>query len=192
MRRDTSTGVGLPAKATLHLRADFSPPGGRAQRRESKCTEELKGVSPVIDNKFVGKEYPATEYEIGREKMKEYAAAIDDKNPLYFEREVGEASEYGENIAPPNFAAVYNLMGCAQMFFDPDLSLNMAMLVHGEQDFEFVKPVKPGDVITTSGKIVDIKSKGNNDIIVFEGRSVNQDGDPVTVGRATFVIRGGN
>ncbi|MBU4489827.1 MAG: MaoC family dehydratase N-terminal domain-containing protein, partial [Actinobacteria bacterium] len=68
----------------------------------------------MIDNKFVGKEYPATEYEIGREKMKEYATAIDDKNPLYFEREVGEASEYGENIAPPNFAAVYNLMGCAQ------------------------------------------------------------------------------
>lgn len=146
----------------------------------------------MIDHRFIGKEYPATSYEIGREKMKEYAAAVDDHNPMYFDREVGERSEYGDNIAPPNFAAVYNLMGCAQMFFDPELSLNMAMLVHGEQEFEFLKPVKPGDVITTTGRIADILEKGNNDIIVYEARSSNQDGDLVTVGRATFVIRGGN
>jgi acyl dehydratase len=149
-------------------------------------------VTRVIDQKFIGKEYPATEYEIGREKMKEYAVAIGDMNPMYQDREAGKKSKYGDNIAPPSFAAVYNLMGCAQMFFDPELKLNMGMLVHGEQDFEFVKPVKPGDVITTTGKIADIMAKGSNDLIVFEGRSVNQDGELVTVGRATFVIRGGN
>jgi len=149
-------------------------------------------VTLVIDQKFVGKEYPVTVYEIGREKMKEYAAAVGDMSPFYHDREAGAKSRYGDNIAPPNFAAVYNLMGCAQMFFDPELSLNFAMLVHGEQDFEFVKPVKPGDVITTTGKIVGIAAKGNNDVITFEARSKNQDGDLVTVGLATFVIRGGN
>jgi len=153
---------------------------------------EGKGVLPVIDAKFVGKEYPVTEYEIGREKMKEYAVAVGDMNPMYQDREAGKKSKYGDNIAPPNFAAVYNLMGCAQMFFDQELSLNFAMLVHGEQDFEFIKPVKPGDVITTTGKIVDIAAKGNNDVITFEARSTNQDGELVTIGRATFVIRGGN
>lgn len=147
---------------------------------------------PVIDKKFVGKEYPAKEYEIGREKMKEYAAAISDMNPYYHDKEFGKRSKYGDNIAPPSFAAVYNLMGCADMFFDPELKLNMAMLVHGEQEFEFIKPVKPGDQITTTGKIVDIMQKGSNDLVVFEARSVNQDGDLVTIGRATFVIRGGN
>ena len=153
---------------------------------------EGKGVLRVIDAKFIGKEYPVTEYEIGREKMKEYAAAVGDMNPMYHDREAGKKSKYGDNIAPPNFAAVYNLMGCAQMFFDAELSLNFAMLVHGEQDFEFVKPVMPGDVITTTGKIVDIAVKGNNDVVKFEARSTNQDGELVTIGRATFVIRGGN
>ncbi|HEY5502513.1 MAG TPA: MaoC family dehydratase N-terminal domain-containing protein [Candidatus Anoxymicrobiaceae bacterium] len=146
----------------------------------------------MIDSKFIGKEYPVTEYEIGREKMKEYAVAVGDMNPMYQDREVGKKSKYGDNIAPPNFAAVYNLMGAAQVFFDPELSLNFAMLVHGEQDFEFLKPVKPGDFITTTGKIVDIAAKGNNDVIKFEARSTNQDGELVTIGRATFVIRGGN
>ena len=147
---------------------------------------------PVIDKKFVGKEYSAKEYEIGREKMKEYAAALSDMNPYYHDKEFGKRSKYGDNIAPPLFASVYNLMGCADMFFDPELKLNMAMLVHGEQEFEFLKPVKPGDVLTTSGKIVDIQQKGSNDLVTFEARSVNQDGDLVTIGRATFVIRGGN
>lgn len=146
----------------------------------------------VIDQKFVGKEYPVTVYEIGREKMKEYATAIGDTNPMYFDKDAGAKSSYGDNVAPPNFAAVYNLMGCAQMFFDPELKINFAMLVHGEQDFEFVKPVKPCDVITTTGRIAGIAQKGNNDVITFEARSTNQDGELVTIGRATFVIRGGN
>ena len=47
-------------------------------------------------------------------------------------------------------------------------------------------------MITTTGKIVDIAAKGNNDVITFEARSTNQDGELVTIGRATFVIRGGN
>jgi acyl dehydratase len=149
-------------------------------------------VEPVIDQKFIGKEYPVTEYEIGREKMKEYASAINDSNPQYHDREFGKKSRYGDNIAPPLFASVYNLMGCANMFFDPELALNFAMLVHGEQEFEWLKPIKPGDIITTTGKIVDIAEKGNNDVIKYEARSKNQEGELVTIGRATFVIRGGN
>lgn len=146
----------------------------------------------MIDQKFIGKEYPPTEYEIGREKIKEYARALGDMNPIYLDREAGAKSKYGDNIAVPNFAAVYNLMGCAEVFFDPELKLNMAMLVHGEQEFEFHTPAKPGDVMTTTGKIVDVYEKGGNDFIVYEARTLNQDGELVTVGRATFVIRGGN
>ena len=149
-------------------------------------------MEPVIDHKFIGKEYPVTEYEIGREKMKEYASAINDSNPYYHDKEFGKKSSYGDNIAPPLFASVYNLMGCANMFFDPELALNFAMLVHGEQEFEWLKPIKPGDVIITTGKILDIAEKGNNDVVKYEARSKNQNGELVTIGRATFVIRGGN
>jgi acyl dehydratase len=146
----------------------------------------------VIDHKLVGREYEPTVYEIGREKMREYARAIGDQNPLIMDNEAGKVSEYGDCIAPPVFASVYNLMGAAQLFFDSEVKLNMAMLVHGEQEFEFHKPVKPGDVITTTGRIADILEKGNNDLILYEARSVNQDGELVTVGKATFVVRGGN
>ncbi|MDD5748633.1 MAG: MaoC family dehydratase N-terminal domain-containing protein [Actinomycetota bacterium] len=146
----------------------------------------------LIDHKFIGKEYEPDEYEIGREKMKEYANAVGDMNPYYHDKAFGKESKYKDNIAPPCFASVYNLLGCGKMFLDPELKINFAMLVHGEQEFEFVKPVKPGDLITTTGRIADIYEKGKNDFIVFEGRSTNQNGELVAVGRATFVIRGGN
>lgn len=146
----------------------------------------------MIDHKFIGREYEPTVYEIGREKMREYARAVGDESTMIMDNEMGRASGYGDCIAPPVFASVYNLMGAAQLFFDPEVKLNMAMLVHGEQEFEFHKPVKPGDVITTTGRIADILEKGNNDLIVYEARSVNQDGELVTVGKATFVVRGGN
>ena len=146
----------------------------------------------MIDHKYIGKEYPPDEYEIGREKMKEYARAVGDTSPYYHDRAFGAASEYGDNIAPPVFASVYNLLGAAKVFIDPELNLNFLMLVHGEQEFEWHKPVKPGDVLTTTGRIADIYEKGSNDFVVYEARSVNQDGELVTVGRATFVIRGGN
>lgn len=145
----------------------------------------------VIDHKFIGKEYEPTEYEIGREKMKEYANAVQDQNPLIHDREAGKASKYGDNIAPPCFASVYNLMGAAQLFMDPEISLNMAMLVHGAQEFEWFKPVKPGDIITTRGRIADIYEKGNLDFVEYESVSKNQDGEVVTRGKATFIIRGG-
>lgn len=151
-----------------------------------------KETEPVIDHKFIGKEYPVTEYEIGREKMKEYGSAINDMSPYYHDKEFGGKTPHGDNVAPPLFASVYNLMGCANMFLDPELKLNFAMLVHGEQEFEWLKPVKPCDVITTTGKIVDIQEKGSNDVVTYEARSTNQDGEIVTIGRATFVIRGGN
>ncbi|MFH1150142.1 MAG: MaoC family dehydratase N-terminal domain-containing protein [Actinomycetota bacterium] len=146
----------------------------------------------MIDHKFIGKEYPPDVYEIGREKMREYARAIGETSPYYHDTEFGRSSAYGDNIAPPSFAAVYNLLGAAKFFFDPEIQVNFAMLVHGEQEFEYLKPVKAGDVITSTGRIVDIAEKGNNDVIKFEARSVNQDGDLVTIGRATFVVRGGN
>jgi len=146
----------------------------------------------MIDHKYIGKEYPPDEYEIGREKMKEYARAVGDMNPCYHDRAFGASSEYGDNIAPPVFASVYNLLGAAKVFVDPELNLNFLMLVHGEQEFEWLKPVKPGDVLTTTGRIADIYEKGSNDFVVYEARSVNQDGELVTIGRATFVIRGGN
>lgn len=145
----------------------------------------------MIDHEFIGKEYPPHKYEIGREKMREYARAAGDVKPIHVDEAAGRASKYGDIIATPSFAAVYDMLGAVDLFFDPEMEINFAMLVHGEQEFEWHGVAKPGDVMTVTGRVADIYEKGDLDFVVYEARAVNQDEELVCVGRATFVIRGG-
>ena len=75
------------------------------------------------------------------------------------------------------------------IFFDKELNLNLMMLVHGEQELEFFKVVKAGDVITTTARIADIKNKEKLDVLTVELLSKNQNGENVCKGIYTFVVR---
>jgi len=142
-----------------------------------------------INMKFLGKTYPPVKYEVGLEKIKEYAQAIGDMNPYYVDENFAKSSKYGSIVAPPTFAVVYQKDLVGQMLFDRELDLNIPMLVHGEQEFEFFEMVKPGDVIYTDGKIVDIQNKDGKDFITLQ-TTAKRDGKVVTIGRYLFVIRG--
>ncbi|MBN1288305.1 MAG: MaoC family dehydratase N-terminal domain-containing protein [Actinobacteria bacterium] len=145
----------------------------------------------MIDKKFIGRKYPPTEYEIGFENVKEYALATGEVNPIFTDRETGLRSKYHGCLAPPCFATAYSGNCVQQIFFDEELNLDYEHLVHGEQEFDFMRPVVCGDLITTTGVIEDIIYKGGNDILVFRAESVNQRGELVTVSVGTFVIRSG-
>jgi acyl dehydratase len=145
----------------------------------------------MIDHGWIGKSYGPITYEIGREKMREYAAACKDGNPIYHDREFAQQTKYGDIIAMPNFAAVYSLRGAGMLLLDQEIKLNLAMLVHGSQEFEWFGVVKPNDVITETGKVGDIYEKGELDFIVYEGEARNQAGELVCRARSTFIIRGG-
>lgn len=145
----------------------------------------------MIDRNWIGKTYGPISYEIGREKMREYAAACKDGRPIFHDQEFARSSKYGDIIGMPNFAAVYALRGAGMLLLDQEIKLNLAMLVHGAQEFEWFGVVKPNDVITETGKVADIYEKGNLDFIVYEGEAMNQSGELVCRARCTFIIRGG-
>ncbi|MHB8781009.1 MAG: FAS1-like dehydratase domain-containing protein, partial [Candidatus Geothermincolia bacterium] len=130
-------------------------------------------------------------YVIGREKMKEYAAAAKDMNPIYHDEGFAAQTKYGDVIGMPSFAAVYALKGAGYFLLDPDLKLNLLMLVHGTQEFEWFTTVKAGDRITIRGKVADIYEKGDLDFVVYEGEARNQNDEVVVQARSTFIIRGG-
>ena len=142
-----------------------------------------------IDTKFIGKTYPSSTYEVGKEKIKEYAKAIKNLDPHYVDDDFAKKSKYGTIIAPPTFAVVFGAYLIEPVFTDKELNLNMAMLVHGEQELEFLDVVKAGDSITTAAKIVDIKNKEKLDVISVEIKSKNQHGNDVSRGIYTFVVR---
>jgi acyl dehydratase len=145
----------------------------------------------MVDRRWIGKTYGPLQYEVGREKMREYAAAAKDGRPIFHDREFAAQTVYGDIIAMPNFAAVYAMRGTGLLFQDKEINLNLAMLLHGAQEFEWFMVVKPNDVITETGRIADIYEKGDLDFVVYEGEARNQEGELVCRSRATFVVRGG-
>jgi acyl dehydratase len=77
----------------------------------------------------------------------------------------------------------------AEAVMDPDLEINLVMLVHGEQDFEFFEVMRAGDTMTTMGTITEIYEKAGKDFLVLVTESKNQEGKLVVRGTWTAVIR---
>jgi acyl dehydratase len=144
----------------------------------------------AIKTDAVGKEWPATTYQVGREKIKEYASVLGIENPVHFDVEAARAAGYRDVVAPPMFAVVYSSPAVGPAMFDPEVGMNFAAMVHGSQVFEWDEPACSGDEITTTGKCISIEEKAGNGFYVFETNSVNQDGAQVVRGTWTCIVRG--
>jgi acyl dehydratase len=143
-----------------------------------------------VKSEAIGKSYPPFEYEVGKEKIGEYARAVGEENPIYFDREAARAAGFREVPAPPMFAVVYSFGSVGPAVVDPEVGINLAMMVHGGQEFEWGEPVCSGDAITTVTTMKDISERGGMGFYVFESLSTNQDGQQVVRGTWTNIVRG--
>jgi len=144
-----------------------------------------------LNKALIGKEYTASQpYEVGREKIKEFATAIGDFNPLYHDDAAAKAAGHPDIIAPPTFLTTIGFKFGPQVVGDPDLGLNYAMVVHGEQEFELHRPIHPGDVLIGKPKITDITARGKNEFMTYEASIETTSGEKVAVARSVIVSRG--
>ncbi len=138
----------------------------------------------------LGKTYDPVTYAVGREKVREYAHAVGETNPLHLDVEAARAAGHRDVVAPPMFAVVYASPAVLPAFFDPALGMDFARMVHGSQEFTWGPLVVAGDEITTEVEVADISERGGVGFFVFESRSDNQDGERVCTGRWTCIVRG--
>jgi acyl dehydratase len=138
----------------------------------------------------VGKTYPPSVYAVGREKIKEYALAVGETNPLHLDPEAARGAGYADVVAPPMFAVVYSAPAMGPVIFDPDVAMNFALMVHGGQEFRWGPVVVAGDEISTAVTVKAIDERDGKGFYVFESVSTNQDGDTVCVGTWTNIVRG--
>ncbi len=145
----------------------------------------------AIETAAVGTTYPPTTYAVGREKIREYASAVGETNPLHLDPEAARTAGYADVVAPPMFAVVYSSPAVAAAIFAPEVGLDFARMVHGAQEFAWDAPVVAGDEITTEASVQDISERGEMAFYVFETRSRNQHGETVCTGTWTNIVRGG-
>ena len=138
----------------------------------------------------VGKSYPPTVYAVGREKIKEYAFAVGETNPLYLDVDAARAAGYKDVVAPPMFAVVYSAQSVTPALFDPEVGINFAMMVHGAQEFRWGPLVVAGDEIRTEVGVKAIEERDGRGFYVFESVSTNQRDETVCVGTWTNIVRG--
>lgn len=138
----------------------------------------------------IGASYPTSEpYEVSREKIREYARAIKDDHPAYFDPEAAKALGYADVIAPPSFPMIISLEAERQVVHDPELGAReQVRFVHREQRFAYRRPIAAGDVITATVRIANVTEIGDNDVITFETTIATTAGEHVCTAKSTFVM----
>lgn len=143
-----------------------------------------------LDTSFIGRTYPPTEpYEVGREKIREFAVAVGDANPAYTDPEAAKALGYPDVIAPPTFPFVITYAAAGQVVEDPELGLDYSRVVHGDQKFTYTRPVRAGDRLAVTISIDAIKSLAGNDVLTVRGEVHDESGEHVVTSFITLVAR---
>ncbi|MER7843216.1 MaoC family dehydratase N-terminal domain-containing protein [Kitasatospora sp. NPDC096077] len=144
----------------------------------------------ALDPSFIGRSYPPTEpYEVGREKIREFALAIGDANPAYTDAEAAKALGHQDVIAPPTFPFAIAFRAAGQVVEDPELGLDYTRVVHGDQKFQYSRPVRAGDRLTVAVTIDNIKSLAGNDVLTVRGDVADETGEHVVTAVITLVAR---
>jgi acyl dehydratase len=139
----------------------------------------------------VGKTWNGFTYEVGVEKIREYANAVGESAPVHHQRDAAKDAGFRDVVAPPMFAVVYSAGAMGPAIFDPDVGMDFARMLHGSQEFVWGEPVCAGDAITTDVEWKDLSDKDGRQFFVFESVSRNQDGAEVARGTWTNIVRGG-
>jgi acyl dehydratase len=144
-----------------------------------------------INPDFIGREYPQSEpYEVSREKIREFAAAIGDDNPAYTSPDEAHALGHLDVIAPPTFAFVLAFRMGGGLVHDPELGVDYSRVVHGQQGFVHHRPIRAGDVLVGTPRIDDVRTRGGNETLTWSADLRTVDGEPVCVAVNTLVVRG--
>jgi acyl dehydratase len=150
-------------------------------------------VAIQINTSVKGKEYAPFTVTVERGKIKEFARAIGDPSPFYLDDAVGRASEWGDIIAPPTFVTTFRDEKADTGSMLADLGVDIGRILHGEQEFEHFKPIRPGETYLCRSRVTDIYEKtgrsGPMAFVVREMTVTDGENEIVCVARHITVVR---
>ena len=131
---------------------------------------------------------------VGAENVAEFARALGDPNPLYVDAAAARTGPFGALVAPPTYPIAFMTQAMAGgMDTFLELGLNFMTLVHGEQEFEYARPLRAGETLTLTGRIADVYDKtgssGTLDFVVLETEARDAGGGLVFFSRNTLISR---
>jgi acyl dehydratase len=144
----------------------------------------------MTEDALIGRQYRSSRsYEVSREKIREFAESLNDLNPAYRDVNAAQALGHADVIAPPTFSMVVSAQTVDKLLTDPFLEITYSHVVHGEQRFEFTRPIKAGDILDTVATIESERNVAGNRMITYRCDITAAD-EPVVVTRCLIVVRG--
>ncbi len=142
---------------------------------------------------FIGREYPAFSADVEKGRLRQFAAAIGETDPLYTDEDAARAAGYASLPAPPTFPFAIAMDAGQSFNILADMGIDVSKAVHGAQGFTYRRPICAGDRITGVQKITNVFEKKGGALLFIEAdiAMVNQHGDGVCNLQTTVIVRNG-
>ena len=129
-----------------------------------------------LNEALQGKAYPPVPFEVEEERVRAFAAAV---------------AHVGGGV-PPTFAtAPEHAAGMANVIADPDLGLDLSKVLHGEQEYEWIRPLRSGETVTAETVIESIRGRAAMRFLTLRTVLRDEAGETVVVARSTLIVREG-
>ena len=103
----------------------------------------------MIDRKFIGHLFPSHTTEVEKGRLRFFAKAIGETNPIYIEESAAKDAGYRSIPAPPTYLFCLEMLDVADPFEEYEkMGIELGKILHGEQTFHYYQPVCAGDTLT--------------------------------------------
>jgi acyl dehydratase len=142
----------------------------------------------VPDESYVGRELaPSPGYQVGREKIREFATSIGELSPLCHDVEAARAAGYPDLVAPPTFPVVFTMPRIEEFLRDPDFGWRFEGTVHGDQKIIFDRPIHAGDELVTVIHIDSLRARAGTSMLTLRCVVTDAERQPVCVTEALLL-----
>ena len=128
-------------------------------------------------------------YEVGREKVREYAMAVKNSDPAYFNDDAAGALGHDAILAPLTFVSILGLKAQMAFFEHHNIPITEEKLVQAEQGLTMLRPIKAGDKLHCHIRLDSLRRAFGADVLTIRSRITNQHGETVQEDYTTMAGR---
>jgi acyl dehydratase len=134
----------------------------------------------VLDESFVGRALPPSPpYQVGREKVREFATAIGEDSALCHDVDAARAAGHPDLVAPPTFPVVFTMPRIEVLLRDAAFGWRFEGTVHGGQKIEFSRPIHAGDELITRVHVESLRTRAGTNMLTLRCAVADVGGEPV-------------
>lgn len=144
----------------------------------------------MVDTSFVGRALDPVTYRVGREKVREFALAIGEGEPVCTDIVAARAAGHPDLVAPPTFTVTFTLPLITEFLKDPAFGWDYSRMVHADQSITLHRPVHGGDDLTTVIHVDDLKARAGSLMLTLRCEVTDAGGTPVATTTSMLVTQG--